>query len=94
MKNLPGDEKYDPLNMCNRILKELAATIAPTLAYIYNLSLQTSVVPVDFKIARVTPIYKRKGTRTNVNNYRPISIIPTLGKILEKIVKDQLESYC
>ena len=80
--------------MCNRILKELAATIAPTLAYIYNLSLQTSVVPVDFKIARVTPVYKRKGTRTNVNNYRPISIIPTLGKILEKIVKDQLESYC
>ena len=54
LKNLPGDEKHDPLNMCNRILKELAATIAPTLAYIYNLSLKTYIVPVDFKIAITT----------------------------------------
>ena len=94
LKNLSGDEKHGPLNICNRILKELAATIAPTLAHIYNLSLQTAVVPVDFKIAMVTPVYKRKGAHTNVNNYRSISITPTLGKILEKIVKDQLESYC
>ena len=44
------------------------------------------------KITRVTPIFK-KGKKNNLNNYRPISVIPTVAKILEKIVHEQLFSY-
>ena len=56
--------------------------------------MSTSDIPADFKLARVTPVYKRKGSKSDINNYRPISVIPTLAKVQEFIVKSQLENYC
>ena len=50
-------------------------------------------MPEDFKTARVTPVYKGKGDKSDPNNYRPISVVPILAKILEKQVKVQLINY-
>ena len=61
--------------------------------HIFNLSLCCGIIPHDFKIARVTPIYKGKGSVTEPGNYRPISIIPTVSKLLEYCVKEQLMNY-
>ena len=55
--------------------------IAPSLCHTYNLSLKTNCVPSDFKLARVTPIYKDKGDKSELGNYRSISVIQHLGKI-------------
>ena len=44
------------------------------------------------EIARVTPIFK-KGSKPDINNYRPISVIPVVSKVLEKLVYDQLYHY-
>ena len=66
--------------------------VAPSLTQIFTKSISTGVFPTEWKLARVSPIFK-KGKRDDPNNYRPISIIPTVAKIFEKIVYDQLCEY-
>ena len=76
----------------NKILKLSAPYIHESLSAIFNLSLETKIFPNDWKIARVTPIFKA-GDRCDVNNYRPISVISAVARIFEKIVYDQLDDY-
>ena len=59
---------------------------------IFNKSLSTCIYPNDWKLARVVSIFK-SGDRSDMNNYRPISIISSVAKIFEKIVCDQLYEY-
>ena len=47
---------------------------------------------MDWKIARVTPLLKA-GNRSDMGNYRPISVLPIMGKVLERVVHDQLYSF-
>ena len=58
-----------------------------------NVSLETSVIPRDWKLAKVTPIYKEKGDRSDVGNYRPISCIGHIPKIFEREIHQQLLHY-
>ena len=61
-------------------------------AYICNLSLFMSEFPMDWKAAKVTPIHK-SGDKTNVDNYRPISVLSIVSKIMERAVHNQLYEY-
>ena len=79
-------------NDCIKLLKLAAPVICHPLAYICNLSIHTSVFPNEWKKAKVTPIFK-DGDKTDVSNYRPISVLPILSKILERSVHDQLYNY-
>ena len=72
-------------NISNIILKKLKSTIVPPLTKIVNLSLATGVFPEKMKHADVVPLYKNK-SRKEVTNYRPISLLLTLSKILEKVM--------
>ena len=63
--------------------------IAFPITHILNLSLSQSTVPKAFKEARVVPLYK-KGGRGEVANNRPVSILPVVSKIIERIVYDPL----
>ena len=76
----------------NRLYKLIDKVIAPHLASLFNQSLNEGIYPESLKIAKVTPIYKA-GDPSIASNYRPISILPTTGKIFEKIVFDQLSNY-
>ena len=76
----------------NRILKIAADIIGPSLSHIFQKSIKTSVFPDEWKIARVAPVFK-SGGKTDLNNYRPISVVPTIAKIFEKIIHDQLYAY-
>ncbi len=67
-----------------RFLKDSTAVITPTVTFLVNLSLSTGSVPDEWKKARVVPLYK-SGGHENMDNYRPISILPVLSKILEKV---------
>ena len=75
-----------------KILKHLCNLIAPILSHIINNSFSSGHFPKFLKVARVIPIFK-SGSTTDVNNYRPISILPILSKIFEKIVHHQLYNY-
>ena len=79
-------------NLPPGLLKDAAAEIASPLAYIINLSLRSGQVPSQWKIAEVIPLHKSGSTDDN-NNFRPISILPVVSKILEKAVHHQLMNY-
>ena len=79
-------------NLPPGLLKDAAAEIASTLAHIINLSLRSGQVPSQWKIAEVIPLHKSGNTGDN-NNFRPISILPAVSKILEKAVHHQLMNY-
>ena len=75
-------------NIPARLLIDAADIVAKTLTQIINLSLQSGTVPKDWKTARVVPLFK-KGKAEEMDNYRPISILPTVSKILERAVHIQ-----
>jgi hypothetical protein len=66
--------------------------LSPILAYINNESLQNGVFLKFLKIARITPIYKA-GDKKHVNNYRPVSILTSMSKIMEKVMYTRLINY-
>ena len=76
----------------SRFLRDSAPIIAGPLSHIINLSIIQGVVPNDLKNARVVPLFK-KNDKTDVGNYRPVSILSTVSKIFERVIYDQLEEY-
>ncbi len=79
-------------NISPRFLKDGAVFLAEPVTHIVNLSISTCQVPADFKTARVKPLFK-KNSKLEVGNYRPVSILPIMSKILEKSVYVQVEKY-
>ena len=75
-----------------RLLKCAAHTIAPSITKLLNVSIRSGRFPELWKCSKITALFK-SGDRTNASNYRPISILPTLSKILEKAVHTQLYDY-
>lgn len=87
LDSAPG---FDGIN--NRLVKQAQHILATPLTYLFNLSLSTGVVPNCLKAANVTPVYK-SGDPYDVSNYRPISLLTTFSKILEKLVNTRLLSF-
>src|SRR5436190_15891864 len=75
-----------------KYLKIISNLIAPALASAINQSLNEGVFPEYLKTSIVRPIYK-KGQRNKFGNYRPIALLPALGKIFEKYVAKYLSKY-
>jgi hypothetical protein len=71
------------------MIKLIGPEIAPPLAHIFNLSLATGNFPTSLKQCRVIPIFKA-GDHLECDNYRPISLLSSISKILEKIVAEKL----
>ena len=74
------------------IYKNIADIIAPLLKVLINESIQSGNFPDILKIARVIPLHK-SGSKKEVNNYRPISILPVISKIFEKVMSSRIVSF-
>ena len=85
LKALQTGKASGPDAINNRILKELAKPLSFPLSDLFNASLIKGKVPALWKQANVTPIHK-KNDPSEITNYRPISLLSTVGKVLEKIV--------
>ena len=82
-----NSQSHDGLS--SKHLKVIKHETSKTITLIVNQSLNTGIFPDKLKCAKVIPIYK-KGDNTNLDNYRPISILPTVSTILERVIFDQL----
>ena len=92
IRRMPTNKASGIDGISARLLKEAAPTVSRTLADIINMSLTKGIFPSDWKQANITPIHK-EGSKTDPNNYRPISILSTVSKIIEKIVSKQVYDY-
>ena len=79
-------------NIPARLLKDSAGIVNKPLTTIINASLRSGQVPSDWKAARVIPLFK-KGKVVEMDDYRPISILPVISKVLERVVHQQLTRY-
>jgi len=75
------------------ILKCLIGFIEIPLTRIVNTSIKTGVFPSAWKLAKVIPVYKNKGSKNKKENYRPVSLLPVASKVLESIVRKQLSKF-
>ncbi|XP_062529771.1 uncharacterized protein LOC134200606 [Bombyx mori] len=79
-------------NISNDLLKQHCHLLATPLTYIFNLCLSNGTFPSCLKKAVIIPIHK-SGERDKVQNYRPISIFPSISKLLERLINTRLVRY-
>ena len=75
------------------MIKICDESLVKPLLKIFQFSLDTSVFPNKWKKANVVPVYKNKGDKGVVKNYRPVSLLPIFGKIFEKCIFDSIYTY-
>jgi len=92
LQNLNPSKASGPDLLPTRILKMIAAEIAPILTVIFQQSYNTGTVPTDWKDANVTAVFK-KGDKTNPANYRPVSLTCILCKTMEHIIFSQIMNH-
>ena len=79
-------------NLSSKCLKDASAVLVPQLCHIFKLSIEFGVFPKKWKIATIVALYKGGGN-DNVSNYRPVSLLPVPGKLLEKLVHDHMMEF-
>ena len=92
IKSLANDKSifdYIPI----KVYKCIAPSIIKPITHIINKSLSTGIMPAMCKKALITPVYKGEGDKLDPSNYRPISILPLLGKCIEYFVNQNLVEY-
>ena len=88
----------DPNKACgadeigSKLLRMVAPGICQSLTSLFNSSLRSGQVPEEWKAAYITPVPK-KGNNDDVSNFRPVSVLPVVGKVFERLVHNQLYSY-
>ena len=85
LRNLDNNKAHGPDKIPARLLTETAYQIAPSLCLLFNKSLKSGIVPREWKLANVVPIHK-KGDKDHIENYRPISLLSLVSKVLEHCV--------
>lgn len=92
LKTIDVSSAQPPGDIPAHVLKHCRIAIAPSLSILFNVSLACSTVPEPWKSANVVPIFK-KGDKHNACNYRPISLLPTVSKIMERCVFNALYAH-
>ena len=85
LKTFKGKLSAGPDQIPTKVLKSSSNNILLSLSHIFNLSLEQGKFIECFKLATVCPVYK-KGDKNNIKNYRPVSLLSNVSKLLENIV--------
>ena len=93
LNSLNPNKSCGPDKLPTKLLKMVAILIYEPLTKLFNLSLTQGIYPSDWKKAIVHPIFKNKGSSSDVNNYRPISLLSCVSKVFEKIVFDRIYKH-
>ena len=90
--NLKNKNSSGHDGISNTLLKIIKNDISQSLTIIINQMLTTGIFPDAFKLSKVIPLFK-KGDSSLLVNYRPISLLPTISKIFERVIHDQMYEY-
>ena len=93
LKNLDISKATGPDGVQCLVLKHYAATLTYPISLIFKKSLKDGCLPQSWKLANVVPVFKNKGQRSDPTQYRPISLLSNVGKIVEKLVNDQIVKF-
>ena len=93
LKKLNPNKAPGPDGIHGKVLKNCAHSLAYPLSVLFNLSFSTGCIPPDWKLALVVPVHK-KGDKSSVENYRPISLTSLVMKVFERCIKTALYAAC
>ena len=79
--------------IATKFVKDPIEIKPPMLSIIFNKSISQGVFPKNLKIGKVCPIYKGKGSKSDPDNYRPITVLSVIARLFEKLVHEQLCLY-
>ncbi len=92
LRTLDNNKAHGPDGIPARLLTETASQISSSLCELFYKSLRSGIVPFDWKLANVVPVYKR-GDQEFVENYRPISLLSLISKVLEHCVFNNIKDH-
>jgi len=92
LKTLSLNKSSGPSDITNEMLMLAPDALAPYLHFLYSKCLEFGELPKEWLHSQVVPAYKGKGKRSDEDSYRPISISPVVGKLLEHIVAEYLST--
>ena len=92
IRNLRSKQSTGHDNISTTLIKTLRQELTDPVTLIANQMLSTAIFPCSLKTAKVKPLHK-KGDKQIMNNYRPISLLPSISKILEKVILQQLSQH-
>ena len=90
MKGLNPSKAAGIVNLSRKFLKDGADILARPISQLCNHSIKLNSFPRSCKIVKIKPLFK-KGSKTDPQNYRPISLLPILSKIVETVIHDQTQ---
>ena len=93
IKNLKNSKSCGLDHIDTYVLKIARKEIVPAVTHLVNLSIGSGVFPSSFKISKIAPLYKSKGDRLDPSSYRPVALLSTVSKILERAVYLQIMDY-
>ena len=93
LRSLKVGKACGPDNIGGHILKNCASSLSKPLSLIYTQVYYSGYIPDEWKLAHIVHVHK-KGCKSHVDNYRPISLLSISGKCLEYIIRDKLMSNC
>ena len=92
IQTLSSNKSTGPNSIPTSILKKIKNEISIPLSAIINNSFENGIFPNLLKSAQVIPVFKN-GSRLSCNNYRPISLLSNIGKIIEKLIHKKLNYF-
>ena len=90
--NIPHKNSTGVDDISTFLIKSVKFDLIKAVTTTVNQSLTTGIFPDNLKLAKVIPLFK-KGDPTSINNYRPISLLPALSKIFERVIYNQINNY-
>ena len=91
-QSLNSKTSYGYDGISTKLLKQLEPILCAPITLIVNQSLNTGIFPDNLKQAKIIPIFKKEDNHI-IENYRPISILPSISKIIERVVHNQIYTY-
>ena len=92
-RNMNPKNSMDPTGFKQSVVLHDATIISHVLAHLVNCSLQAGICPSNSKLAKVIPVYKLKGDKHLYDNYRPISLLSSFSKIMERLIYNKIFDF-